>query len=138
MTEQLHFHFFTFHLHALEKEMATHFSILAWRIPGTEEPVGLPSMGSHRVGHGWRDLAAAAAADKKSCFGLQIGHNKEHKSVMYGLWGKSISWPLIVNNVILKHIHTHSVTHHPRPLLSSKDKQLWQNIWPGKPKIFTK
>ena len=52
MTEQLHFHFFTFHLHALEKEMATHFSILAWRIPGTEEPVGLPSMGSHRVGHG--------------------------------------------------------------------------------------
>ena len=42
---------FTFHFHALEKEMATHSSILAWRIPGTEEPVGLPSMGSHRVGH---------------------------------------------------------------------------------------
>ena len=42
---------FTFHFHALEKEMATHFSILAWRIPGTEEPSGLPSMGSHRVGH---------------------------------------------------------------------------------------
>ena len=42
---------FTFHFHALEKEMATHSSILAWRIPGTEEPVGLPSVGSHRVGH---------------------------------------------------------------------------------------
>ena len=42
---------FTFHSHALEKEMATHSSILAWRIPGTEEPSGLPSMGSHRVGH---------------------------------------------------------------------------------------
>ena len=42
---------FTFHFHALEKEMATHSSILAWRIPGTEEPGGLPSMGSHRVGH---------------------------------------------------------------------------------------
>ena len=42
---------FAFHLHALEKEMATHSSILAWRIPGTEKPVGLPSMGSHRVGH---------------------------------------------------------------------------------------
>ena len=42
---------FTFHLHALEKEIATHSSILAWRIPGTEEPSGLPSMGSHRVGH---------------------------------------------------------------------------------------
>ena len=42
---------FTFHLHALEKEMATHSSILAWTIPGTEEPVGLPSMGSNRVIH---------------------------------------------------------------------------------------
>ena len=42
---------FTFHFHALEKEMATHSSILARRIPGTEEPGGLPSMGSHRVGH---------------------------------------------------------------------------------------
>ena len=42
---------FTFHFHALEKEMAPHSSVLAWRIPGTEEPGGLPSMGSHRVGH---------------------------------------------------------------------------------------
>ena len=42
---------FTFHFHALEKEMATHFSVLAWRIPGTEERSGLPSMGFHRVGH---------------------------------------------------------------------------------------
>ena len=42
---------FTFHFHALEKEMATHSSVLAWRIPGTGEPAGLPSMGSHRVGH---------------------------------------------------------------------------------------
>ena len=41
----------TFHFHALEKEMATHSSILAWRIPGMEEPGGLPSMGPHRVGH---------------------------------------------------------------------------------------
>ena len=46
MTEQLHFHF-----HALEKEMATHCSVLAWRIPGTREPDGLPSRASHRVGH---------------------------------------------------------------------------------------
>ena len=42
---------FTFHFHALEKEMATHSSVPAWRIPGTEEPGGLLSMGSHRVGH---------------------------------------------------------------------------------------
>ena len=52
---------FTFHFHALEKEMATHSSVLAWRIPGTGEPGGLPSMGSHRVGHDWSNLAAAAA-----------------------------------------------------------------------------
>ena len=45
----------------LEKEMATHSNILAWRIPGTEKPGGLPSMGSHRVRHDWHDLAAAAA-----------------------------------------------------------------------------
>ena len=47
---------FTFHFHALEKELATHSSVLAWRIPGTEEPGGLPSMGSHRVGHDGSDL----------------------------------------------------------------------------------
>ena len=46
MTERLHFHFY-----ALEEEMATHSSVLAWRIPGTGEPGGLPSLGSHRVGH---------------------------------------------------------------------------------------
>ena len=50
---------FTFHFHALEKEMATYSSVLAWRIPGTGEPGGLPSMGSHRVGHDWSDSAAA-------------------------------------------------------------------------------
>ena len=53
---------FTFHFHALEKEMASHSSILAWRIPGTVEPGRLPSMGSHRVGHDWNNLAAAVAA----------------------------------------------------------------------------
>ena len=56
LTERLHFH-------ELEKEMATHSSVLAWRISGTVEPGGLPSMGSHRVGHNCKnDLAAAAAA----------------------------------------------------------------------------
>ena len=56
----------TFHFHALEKVMATHSSVLAWRIPGTGEPGGLPSMGSHRVGHDWSNLAAAAAAAVKA------------------------------------------------------------------------
>ena len=65
---------FTFHFHALEKEMATHSSILAWRIPGTEEPGGLPSTGLHRVRHDWSDLAAAAVAGSywKAC-GFQKG-----------------------------------------------------------------
>ena len=53
---------FTFHFHSLEKEMATHSSVLAWIIPGTREPDGLPSMGSHRVGHHWSNSAASAAA----------------------------------------------------------------------------
>ena len=51
----------------LEKEMATHSSVLAWRIPGTGEPGGLPSMASHRVGHDLGDLAAAAAAVALTC-----------------------------------------------------------------------
>ena len=56
---------FTFHFHALEKEMATHSSVLAWRIPWMGDPAGLPSMGSHRVRHGWSDLAAAAVTFKQ-------------------------------------------------------------------------
>ena len=51
----------TFDFRALEKEMTTHSSVLAWRIPGMAEPGGLPSMGSHKVGHDWSDLATAAA-----------------------------------------------------------------------------
>ena len=61
---------FTFHFHALEKEMAAHSSVLVWRIPGTGEPGGLLSVGSHRVGHDWSDLAAAAAVSatgKSNC-----------------------------------------------------------------------
>ena len=58
MTEWLHFHF---SLSCIGEGNATHSSVLAWRIPGTGEPGGLPSMGSHRVGHDWSNLAAAAA-----------------------------------------------------------------------------
>ena len=63
---------FTFHFHALEKEMATHSSVLAWRIPGTGgEPGGLPSMGTHRVGHDWSDLAAAQQVSSL-CFSFHL------------------------------------------------------------------
>ena len=58
-TEQLHFHF---SLSCIGAGNATHSSVFVWRIPGMGEPGGLPSTGSHRVGHDWRDLAAAAAA----------------------------------------------------------------------------
>ena len=64
---------FTFHFHALEKEMAAHSSVLTWRIPGMGEPGGLRSMGSQRVGHDWSDLAAAAAVFWLSGF-LYIGN----------------------------------------------------------------
>ena len=64
---------FTFHFHALEKDMATHSSVLAWRIPGTGEPGGLPSMGSNRVGHDWSDLAAAAMPSRRSIHVIENG-----------------------------------------------------------------
>ena len=56
MTERLHF---PFHFHALEKELAAHSSVLAWRIPRTGEPGGLPSVGSHRVGHDCSDSGSS-------------------------------------------------------------------------------
>ena len=71
---------FTFHFHALEKEMATHSSVLAWRIPGMGEPGGLPSMGSHRVVHDWSDLAATAAGEIK---GFNVYINKSHTYVLW-------------------------------------------------------
>ena len=78
----------TFHFHALEKEMATHSSVLAWRIPGMGEPGGLPSMGSHRVRHDWSNLAAAAA------------YNKAHFT-----WGNKIS--LHLNFVVVSRLATY-------------------------------
>ena len=66
---------FTFHFHTLEKDMATHSSVLAWRIPGMGEPGGLPSVGSHRVRHNWNDLAAAAACFIDKAFDC-MDHNK--------------------------------------------------------------
>ena len=67
---------FTFNFHALDKKMATHFRVLAWRIPGMGETGGLPSVGSHRVGHDWSDLAAAAVLGSPG-----IGANKQHCEV---------------------------------------------------------
>ena len=74
MTERLHF---TFHFHALEKAMVTHSSVLAWRIPGMVEPGGRPSMGSHRVGHDWSDLAAAVLSLQGSALHSVGEHHSE-------------------------------------------------------------
>ena len=78
---------FTFHFPALEKEMATHSSVLAWRIPGTGEPGGLPSLGSHRVGHDWSDLAAAAAAAAAA-----VTQKVKTLPAMRETWVRSLSW----------------------------------------------
>ena len=83
---------FTFHFHALEKEMATHSSVLAWRIPGMGEPVGLPSMGSQRVGHDWSNLAAAARYLLSSYFCIPIPYNE-----------KDIFWMLVLEGLECPH-----------------------------------
>ena len=88
---------FTFHFHALEKEMATHSSVLAWRIPGTGEPGGLTSMGSHRVGHDWSDLAAATAgllASLTSCL-LMDNHWKSLWNRCLGPFSTFNPWGLM-------------------------------------------
>ena len=75
---------FSFHFHALEKEIAPHSSVLAWRIPGTAEPGGLTSMGSHRVGHDLSDLAAAAAKYLQKIHKLLTYYNKKNSNFYSG------------------------------------------------------
>ena len=97
---------FTFHFHTLEKEMATHSSILAWRIPGTGEPGGLPSMGSHRVGHDWSDLAVAGKV-------MSLLFNILSRFVIAFLPRRKcllISWLQSLSTVIHKALH-HLATH---------------------------
>ena len=101
---------FTFHFHALEKEMATHSSVLAWRLPGTVEPGGLPSMGSHRVGHDWNDLAAAAAALSESSHAYAVvwdpanpSYRRDYRSTFYIPTGIDFKWLLphiLVNRML--------------------------------------
>ena len=85
-----------FHFHALEKKMATHSNVLAWRIPGTAGPGGLLSMGLHRVRHDWSDLAAAALLGKTLPF-LKIKTNKPRESNFLS-W-KSESWIYVFSQI---------------------------------------
>jgi len=100
---------FTFHFLALEKEMASHSSVLAWRIPGTEEPGGLPSMGSHRVGHDWSDLAAAAFSLDLFFFFL----------IKYLVLGSQQNWEEGTEMSLMSPPHTHAW---PVPLPASLTK----------------
>ena len=82
---------FTFHFHALEKEMETHSSVLAWRIPGAGEPGGLPSVGLHRVGHNWSDLAAARLP--WWCSGKESPYQCQRcRRCRFDLWVRKIPW----------------------------------------------
>ena len=101
---------FTFHFHALEEEMATHSSVLAWRIPGTAGPCRLPSMGLHRVGHNWSDLAAAAAV----LGGKEGGRHKREIANGYGIfflkWYKVLKlWWLHISENTLKTIKLYTL-----------------------------
>ena len=96
--------------------MATHSSVLAWRIPGTGEPGGLPSMGSHRVGHDWSDLAAAAAAetleslmtasgfgsiqDRASSVCLRTVSWCSHSSLLYAVKHQLRVWPTLKQRLL--------------------------------------
>ena len=82
---------FTFHFHALEKETATHSSVLALRIPGMGEPGGLPSMGSHRVGHDWSVLASSSSSRVHSCSVSQEVVSWDLNVFPFRLWG-GVPW----------------------------------------------
>ena len=92
---------FTFHFHALEKEMATHSSVLAWRIPRIGEPGGLTSMGSHRVRHDWSDLAACSFSSNFEHYLASVWdeHSCEAVWTFFGiafLWDWNENWPFPV------------------------------------------
>ena len=99
---------FTFHFHALEKEMATHSSVLAWRIPGAGEPGGLPSMGFNRARHDWSDLAAAAAL---TCHFISVPN-------IHKLFARSFT-----HSVYHPSAHPHSIMSHGFSIIASSDSE---------------
>ena len=125
---------FTFHFHALEKEMATHSGVLAWRVPGTGEPGALLSMGSHRVRHDWSDLAAAATCmEMWKTMNRQTNLEKEK-----WIWRNQAPWLQTKlrsysnqNSIVLAHTHTHrNVDQWNRIETRDKPMHLWSpNLW---------
>ena len=99
---------FTFHFHALEEEMASHSSVPAWRIPVTGEPGGLPSVGSRRVGHGWSDFAAAAAAGAVN--DEMSGRRTQRESLKLRVPTSEMEWttsPLTMTKLLRKRYQLH-------------------------------
>ena len=93
-----------------DKEMATQSNVLAWRIPGTGEPGGLPSMGSHRVGHEWSNFAAAAAGcDLASGMGMAISWVSLRQELLESVWGLLCS-PFLVPAFIQAHVEMEPVS----------------------------
>ena len=95
-TERLHFHF---HFHTLEKAMATHSSVLAWRIPRMGEPGGLPSMGPHRVRFDWSDLAAMSSY-------IWVKKKKIPQTYSYSTYTKNID--TIASLYLITALNTHT------------------------------
>ena len=109
--ERLHF---TFHFHALEKEMATHSSVLAWRIPGTAEPGGLLFMGSQRVRHDWSDLAVAVAVKRHKHPQLKKGALSASLEIRIRAMNPQECWVWYLFS--LQDDYTHS-RHHPNAVV---------------------
>ena len=108
--------------------MSTHSSILAWRISGTEEPVGLPSMGLHRVGHDWRDLAAAAAGF--SCGPREVSQATEKDQRFQhsnSLWFR---WAQFSHSVVSNSLRHHGLQH-ARPPCPSPTPRAYPDSCPS-------
>ena len=120
MTERLTF---TSYFHALEKEMATHSSILAWRIPGTAEPGGLPSTGSHRVGHDWRTNTPKRWIFQYS--GLEFKNGKTDTWSNRQIWPWSTEWSRAKASRVLPRERT---GHRKHPLPTTQENTLQMDI----------
>ena len=111
-----------FHFHALEKDMATHSSNLAWRIPGMGEPDGLPSMGLHRVGHNWSDLEVMYFIFFHLIFSTIFHlHSLCHPVFLNSpwLWFNIFSLPSHMTQKRLVHLFSLGVSHQPNVILLS-------------------
>ena len=123
---------FNFHFHVLEKEMATHSSVLDWRILGTGEPDGLPSMGSHTVGHDWRDLAAAGKDILSELSHFYFLAVRTERMQSWGSWCQMRNASVVIFYSVNMSID--AFVHQPLSSLSSSLGKWWNQTggWGGK------